>query len=529
MAVNRDVKIQIVLLIAITALTLAVCYLVERHIWHIGVPGEWQWAFYPQLEGFRQSPIIVAMVGLMVLIIAACAVYGAIGKAAKPPAEAEDTSGARAGAALCAMMAAALLLQGVFPDATPLGPAEAVRVTVVPSVGGYWAESLNVAGLREYLAKYPDRIRGISVNDASWGHLSDHPPGAIIVHWAVNHAMAAWPGLAESFWPSDVVNDTLRQLTQSMLHRQVSEAEMAGVVASAWVWRFLAVLTIIPVYLLTRAVYSRRAGLAAAAFCALIPALNMFAPYPDQILPVVALASFYFFWRAAKGGNLWWAAASGLVIFIGLQFTLAIAVILLTIGVAAALIILQARLSKDPQALSPGAWAARAAMGLAGFVVPALALKLFLDYDVLDVWRTCYVKHADFAQLFGRTYWKWALFSPVEMALFMGVPVACLAAWRIVRQARGAALMRTPADAAPPFDVVLWSFVLTVLVLDVSGKSLGEVGRLWMFLMPFGAMAAAEEVSRWRKHGAFMVILTALTGLQLFYFRVSLNVFGTLG
>jgi hypothetical protein len=178
--------------------------------------------------------------------------------------------------------------------------------------------------------------------------------------------------------------------------------------------------------------------------------------------------------------------------------------------------------------------------GLAGFVLPALASKVFLDYDVVEVWRTCFSKHAVFARYFPRTYWKWALFGPVELALFMGVPLACLTAWRAARQGWKGLAPSLPAQRGLPdqrglpaqaekFDVLLWSFIAVVIVLDVSGKSLGEVGRLWMFLMPLGAVASAAEVSEWPSPTSAFGVLMALMSLQLFCFRILLNVFGIAG
>jgi hypothetical protein len=141
----------------------------------------------------------------------------------------------------------------------------------------------------------------------------------------------------------------------------------------------------------------------------------------------------------------------------------------------------------------------------------------------------CFEKHAGFAQSFGRTYWKWALFSPVEFALFMGVPVACLVLWRLARQVRIIPALKASRDKLSQTDIILWSLVLTFVILDVSGKSLGEVSRLWMFLMPFGALVAAEEVSGWHRYSAVAAILTLLMFMQWFVFSQALNVFGTMG
>jgi len=103
--------------------------------------------------------------------------------------------------------------------------------------------------------------------------------------------------------------------------------------------------------------------------------------------------------------------------------------------------------------------------------------------------------------------------------LFMGVPAACLLLWRAVRQAVSKIETRR-------CDILLWALLVTLLVLDVSGKSLGETARLWMFFMPLGVLVAAAEITEEPYSGRILMALSLVTVFQLVCFRVALNVFG---
>ena len=518
------------------ALAGAACALVGAGVWRIGVPGEWQWAVHrAPANGWALVPALVAGAALIGL-----AAWGA----ARPGLP-------RAGCAaiLAAMSLAAFGLQQSCAELPPGGAAyQATYVTIAPWVGGYYLESFRVdeaGGVRAYLAGYRTRIAPLAVNDPLWGHLSDHPPGPVLLHWAVNRSVRASSALTDALYPGEGLH---RLAERRYARRPLERADLAGVAASALLFRLLAALVVVPAYILGRMAYGPRAGLIGAALAALVPALHVFGPYPDQVQPVIALTVLCLFWRSvdARAGRWPWAAAAGVALFVGLQFTMAFLTLVFTMGAIAALRVVRALCSvRHAGGGGPGpsagdappadrTWRKWAALGLAGAVgvlVPALAVFLLLDYDVVGVWALCLRKHAGFARTFGRTYWKWALFGPVEVALFAGVPVAMAMLRRASRQAAGCFVRTRRAQGgaeAHPFrcDVLLWAVLLTGVALNVSGKGLGEVARLWMFLMPPMAVAAGAGLAEERR-----TLGWALAGGVMLYqaaaFCAVLDVFGT--
>jgi len=520
-------RVRLGLLLGAGGLTALASALVGAGVWRVGVPGEWQWPFY-------RFPARWSLLGAVLASGAALVGLAAYGVSRRP------TSRRFAGALVAAMVLAAL---GLFASLDALGPRgmveEEAYVTVAPWVGGYYLESLRVGSLREFLAGYDDYIRPIPINDPLRGHIADHPPGPIILHVLVNRFVGRVPAVSDLFYPGE---RTHRAIERELARRPLARHEVAGIGAAAMLFRVLAALVVVPVYLLGRAVHSRRTGFLAAALSALVPALHVFSPYVDQVQPFLSALVLWLFWRAARSPHRGWAwsAAAGVSLFAALQFTLAFLALVFTMAVAAGLMALAGGASRRASEAAPaarehggretvrdrlGRWGLLALGGVMGVLVPALASFVVLDYDVMNVWWLCFSKHAAFAETFHRTYWKWALFGPVEVALFVGPPVACLVVWRAARRAWGRLRKRAMA-AGGVAEAFLWALLATAFALNVSGKNLGEVARLWMFLMPLAAVAAAGELGRWRRPVLGFLVTAGLLVYQDVVFVAVLDVFG---
>jgi uncharacterized membrane protein YoaK (UPF0700 family) len=65
---------------------------------------------------------------------------------------------------------------------------------------------------------------------------------------------------------------------------------------------------------------------------------------------------------------------------------------------------------------------------------------------------------------------------------------------------------------------------VTLLVLDLSGKNLGEIARLWILMMPFASLAAAAALCRDRS-GAAGIVLVVLQAVQSLVFAAMVQGF----
>jgi hypothetical protein len=102
-----------------------------------------------------------------------------------------------------------------------------------------------------------------------------------------------------------------------------------------------------------------------------------------------------------------------------------------------------------------------------------------------------------------RGYLLWLVFNPLDLTLFVGVPVAVLFATRVLDAARS-----TSRDPHARFALAAAAGLVALLL---SGTVRGEVGRIWIPLMPLLLIPAAERVgTRWRAPavGALLVLLS---------------------
>jgi hypothetical protein len=71
---------------------------------------------------------------------------------------------------------------------------------------------------------------------------------------------------------------------------------------------------------------------------------------------------------------------------------------------------------------------------------------------------------------------------------------------------------------------------LTLILLNVIGKNLGEVGRLWMIVMPLMACSAGPIINEWynnnRRAGSLVLLLVLVTLVQTIGLRLFVDAMG---
>jgi hypothetical protein len=105
-----------------------------------------------------------------------------------------------------------------------------------------------------------------------------------------------------------------------------------------------------------------------------------------------------------------------------------------------------------------------------------------------------------------RAYRLWLLFDPLDLAVFLGAPVAASLLVTTVRAARHvAARARPSADGA--FRLAA---VGALVALLLSGQTRGEVGRIWIPIMPVLLVAALARPAEDRPTAIDAAVLAAL-------------------
>jgi len=420
-------------------------------------------------------------------------------------------------AALVALLAGlAFLAQVMAGRQARAGYHESVFAIGLPGASAYHGEARSIEHLGAYLRTFHQQVRRRSFRV----QLSTHPAGPVVLMWGLNHVFAGNPGAAEGF-----IDCCERWLAWGMrleespaaarLFAKMSPPELAGVWLATIVLRLAACLVVVPVYLMARHCHGRGVALTAGAFSAAIPSLLVFSPIVDLCFPVLAATACWLSFSAGERRSVWRAALAGLVVSVGLFFSLAFIVVALWAG-ALALVALWRGEGRPRKRHVVRLLAG----GVAGLLLPVAALYAAFGYNSFAVWRACWAGNAEFNLLSQRTYWKWLLVNPVEFLIFLGVPVACLFVRRLVAECRELTHRRFARRDWPTLVVAG-----LLVALNVLGANRGEVARLWMFLMPACALAAAAELERYGPYRrAVFIVLFALQCVQVSLFRASLNV-----
>jgi hypothetical protein len=315
-------------------------------------------------------------------------------------------------------------------------------------------------------------------------HAATHPPGPVLFYRTLLAGCRAWPG------PCDLL---LRAAGLARTDRDAAARATAllgpllvGLLCAATVWPL--------------AVLGQQLGLPGpvalrlALLWPLLPGPALMVPQFDQALafPIAAAAALL---ATAIATKRWPPAA--------LAGLLAGAAMLLSYGALAFLAIAAfGAWAMHPR--GPAAVARPAAAFLAGAGL-VLAVLLALGHRPLASLQAALAIHRE-AYTAPRSYLLWIPFNLLDLAIFLGVPVAVAG---LLRLRAGSSLLGTASGR------YLLAVGLGVVALDVSGQVRGEVGRIWIPLMALLLPASLAEGEVAPDPGSTVALGAQLAALSL--------------
>jgi hypothetical protein len=448
----------------------------------LGVPGEWTWNRLP--AGVVSSPL-EWLVGLASL--AAFVGFVAVGRRGlgrpgiRRRAEAAWVAG---------LVVAGVGVQLGVQSAAPAGYGLAKWAFALHFHGssGYAEVArTQVSDPRRFWAEYPEWIKS---QDSL--HIGTHPPGLFLAWRSLLDLYHAHPESAravEGLAPPSMVA-AFRVIAAT---DRLDRADHAAMVTVGALTLLCCALTVVPLYALVRLAHGPTAAWAAASLWPLVPSALMFQPAADAAFPLLTTAAIALAATGRRGGAL----ASGLVLAIGMQFTLAF----LACGLVAALV-----LAADGR-LTPLRRLERIGWTGLGFVGATLIVWGASRANPLAIWWWNARHHAEFYREYPRSYLAWNLANPVELAVGLGLPIACAAAAGLRRSGRWT-----------------WATLLVLALLQLSGRSLSEVARLWLPLMPPIVAAAGVGIDQLGGRSATLATTAALVGVQALILQAAIQV-----
>jgi len=500
---NSAGRRAMLLLFAAALLTVVACALVFFGPRRLGVD-DWAWPRVadPVWDRVTHPLVVFALVGGLVMVT-----WGRVARARR----------GEMALIVAVLVGLGFLAQVTVGQQVRAGYHESLFAIALPGSSSYHVEARKVDRLGPYLRDFRSKVLGGRFQV----QLSTHPAGPVVLFWGLNQVFAGNDEAAERFtrkcedWLAAGIRMEESPAASALFERQkLTPAAVAGAWLATVVLRLAACLVVVPVYLMASRWYGRTSGLVAAAFAAAIPSLLLFSPIVDQCYPVLAATACWLADSAGERRSGWRAFLAGLVVSAGLFMTLAFAVVAFW---AALLALARLLRSERPQGKEVAKLLACAAAGLLG---PVAALYAACGYNSFSVWWACWEGNAQFNRLTARTYWKWVLVNPVDFLAFLGVPVACLFVRRGAGEFLALARRRVAGRDWPTLAVAG-----LLLLLNAVGANLGEVARLWMFLMPACAVAAAAQVEDCAPYRRVVfVCLFAFQSVQVVLFRAGLNV-----
>jgi hypothetical protein len=390
---------------------------------------------------------------------------------------------------LLALMLAHVLLQlAIIYADRPDVFAELVDRTISQQSGGFFMPAAEVGDMDELLAEY---AAAMPTFDSE--HARTHPPGLLLANWGTIRLMEKPPDVSEwlaaKAWPQ-------RCIDLWLLNRPPAVAAALGI------WALLPLLagaiTVGLAYLLARAWLPAEAARLAALLAAALPALLLFAPKVIQLYGALALLVLWLLSRGIQTERLRWFYLSGLALSLATFLSLNNAPLLLPVTTMT----IAATWTQRPWRQQWGRWLGWGVTFGAGLVTVWLLAWMQWGTEPLPIIRTALEQHYQLVTLRRRYNW-WLLWNLVDVLVFAGVPL--LAGYALAMRKS----IRQPATALAG---LAGGVLLLLFVLNISGSTRGEVGRLWLFLMlPMAVVAAWGMSSTLKSKRSWLLLL----GLEL--------------
>ncbi|HEY3119816.1 MAG TPA: hypothetical protein VGL15_04275 [Vicinamibacteria bacterium] len=450
-------------------------------------PPEWQWGYEPKAPA-RAWP--AALCGAAVVLLVASS------------SRLARLAPRRAAAILVTL---AVLLGWGFQIALlhvePGGArAELVRRTVSGSFTSYLKVAASGAARdpQAFLARYDELLPSLR---RSARHAATHPPGAVLLFRgliAVCNRLPALTRAVSSFVPVDpAALDP--PVTPPVMAAALLGASLFGIAGAAAAWPAAALARLVTGDALTGA----RVG----ALWSVLPAPALMTPELDQALALPVAASSVALAGALTPDARPAAAVSRAIVagaLAGLAGFFSYGALLLVALSGMAVLAFRAE---------GAGWPRRAALvfGLAAATaVAVLWLPAIFGHRPLASAATALAIHREQFTA-RRSYGLWLAFNPIDIALFLGPPVAAVGAWRLARALRG------PRHAT---DRLRLATAAGLLLLVVSGVVRGEMGRILIPLMPLLLVAACAEPEIPARRAELPLLAALLAGTAI-AFRLS--------
>lgn len=471
------------------SLALSGCILLISPLMPLGVPDEWVWTRH----ALPSSPIewldrlVLPLTGAAALLVVVQLGHHLLRRPAF----------GRTAMALICLAASTVFWHWAVQQSAPSPHRELKPLWILYDkyASGYFFEAaFHTTSVQELLQNYESRMREGDVL-----HVGTHPPGLFLLSHAALKLTDSCPGLVKLL--ESVRSRPSEQLFRDLegnarFERPMTRSQLAALQFVSILGRGAAAFTVVPIFFLAAALAGQQrmpdvaTGWRAASLYATIPVISIFMPRSDVIYPLTATAFLALACLALQSSVFWrqtsLAIGGAMILFLGLLLSLAhLPAVIVLLG----FVFLRNLNSNRQQRMIQ----VRILLsGLITFVACVAVWYLVTDCNLAAIWKLNLTNHAGFYDQSPRTWWMWLWVNPLELAFAVGWPLFIVSVlhWKSA-VAHAASAMIRQLNVNSDGIAFLASSAVTWTALWLSGKNMGEAARLWCFLTPWLAIAAA--------------------------------------
>ena len=284
---------------------------------------------------------------------------------------------------------------------------------------------------------------------------------------------------------------------------------------AAYVYPLLTFLATIPLFYLARVILGsdEKAYISSILFV-FIPNILLMPLELDQVLfPLLFIICLLCTWQIIKRKSFVWAVLTGVIYYTSLYFTFSLLPLLALICMWLFFEYLSSTENQRFKKL-----VVQGVGIVAGLFISYVIFKLALNYDVFIRFSNAMAHHTSLKEYesgFQQILAALKL-NNMEIAAWIGFPVALFVISRLLSTVKSY-INRNVSRA----DIFSAAMIVMYIVLNIAGKTRGEVGRLWIFLVPAFVIMASQEISCLfdkRKNGVLLTValLQMITTMMIF-------------
>lgn len=351
-------------------------------------------------------------------------------------------------------------------------------------------------GYAEHASDRPNLLDAMLNYEQKYGwdnYLGTKPPGVILIY-------AGLQKVSNLYEPEESFGGRFLRLTGVM----------------AYIFPLFSMLVLVVLYHFSRRIYGEKDAILPSILYIFCPNVILIPLFLDQVFyPLFLMGGLLLILLVIQRQSIGLALATGIYMYLALYFTFSM---LPLIAAGFTWIVIEHLLRKSTRSFRY-VFKIITAVTL-GIVLIFLIFRFFLNYDILVRYQTAFEHHISLKlnEPGIKNFLLDTTLNNVEFFAWTGFIMIFLVISRVVKSL--VAIIRRKADQVDP---LLLTMLLTYIALNLFSQTRGEVGRIWIFMVPVVSIFASLEIKnlfRNRQVGVFVVVCIQLvTTILTFEFQ----------